>query len=180
MADESIGPRDVVIETELGHYGFGVDSQLAELRRLVEQEGGTKMSEQPGCYSVSARIEEALGRRDPGRGRQWGHVTAVSGPLIRAAVPDIRMGELVEIERAGQEPLPAEVVGFDDRGAQLMPLGEMAGVAIKAKVVSAGTQMLVPTGDQVRGRVLDALGRPLDDGPALTADWPLMQESPAA
>lgn len=41
VADESLEPRDVVIETELGHYGFGVDSQLAELRRLVEQEGGS-------------------------------------------------------------------------------------------------------------------------------------------
>jgi len=138
------------------------------------------MSADPSFTSISDTIDQALGDQSHRkRGAQWGHVTAVTGPMVRAAVPDIRIGELCRIERPGQEPLDAEVIGFDHDGVLLMPLGRLDGVLVKTKVWSAGTQFMVPTGAQVRGRVLDALGRPIDKGPALTADWPLMAESPA-
>lgn len=133
------------------------------------------MTAEPG--SISHRLEQAL---DSSRRRvvQWGHVVAVTGPLVRAALPDARMGEFCEIEREGQRPLEAEVVGFDPQGALLMPLGELKGVLVKTKVRSVGGSMEVPTGEQVRGRVLDALGRAMDGGPALTPNWPLMNDSP--
>jgi len=136
----------------------------------------------PEPISISEHVEQVLDSSQRRKGSQWGHVVAVTGPLVRAAVPDIRIGEYCQIERPGhpQGPLDAEVIGFDRDGALLMPLGPMTGVLVKTKVWSIGTQFLVPSGKQVRGRVLDALGKPLDGGPALTANWPLMGDSPAA
>ncbi|MEX2215516.1 MAG: FliI/YscN family ATPase [Phycisphaeraceae bacterium] len=132
--------------------------------------------------SVSEHVEQTLDQTPRKRGSQWGHVIAVTGPLVRAAVPDVHIGEYCQIERPGHAggPLDAEVIGFDADGALLMPLGPLTGVLVKTKVWSIGQSFLVPAGPQVRGRVLDALGRPLDDGPPLTANWPLMIDAPAA
>lgn len=130
-------------------------------------------------FSVSEDIGKRLGEQPRSRSTQWGHVTAVTGLLVRAAVPDVSIGEICKIERKGRPDLDAEVIGFDDRGAMLMPLGSLDGVLVRTKVRASGTSPMVPGGEQARGRVLDALGRPMDGGPPLSAEWPLMSESPA-
>lgn len=137
------------------------------------------MTAEPAFTSISDSIDRTLGEQTHRkRGTQWGHVIAVTGPMVRAAVPDIRIGEFCQIERPGESPLDAEVIGFDNEGALLMPLGPLNGVLVKTKVWSTGTEFLVPTGPQTKGRVLNALGHPIDNGPALTPNWPLMSESP--
>jgi len=136
--------------------------------------------------TVSELVEKALLDQGEIAPIKWGHVTAVTGILIRARVPEVRIGELCRIERAGKPPLDAEVVGFDHEGCLLMPLGDIADIPVKAKVRPAGGSILVPTGPQVRGRVLDALGRPMldtngrpfDGGGPVEPNWPLMTEPP--
>jgi ATP synthase in type III secretion protein N len=49
----------------------------------------------------------------------------------------------------------------------LVPLGTMDAMPEQARVEPAESAMTVPCGDRVRGRVLDALGRPIDNGPSL-------------
>src|SRR5580658_217366 len=56
-----------------------------------------------------------------------GRITEVVGMLIKAVVPQVKMGEVVMIKRDG-EPLMAEVVGFTREEVYLSPLGEMAGI----------------------------------------------------
>lgn len=92
-----------------------------------------------------------------------GRVTEIIGLLIRAAVPGARVGEVCLIlspQRA--KPLRAEVVGFRGSEAILMPLGEIADVAMGAEVVPTGRQLTVRVGDSLLGRVLDGLGEPFD------------------
>ena len=55
-----------------------------------------------------------------------GRITEVVGMLIRAVVPQVKMGEVCLIKREG-EPLVAEVVGFTKDEVLLSPLGEMTG-----------------------------------------------------
>ena len=105
-------------------------------------------------------LEERLGAFE-GFERK-GYVTAVTGTIIRAAVPDVRIGEICRIRRPGIGDLDAEVVGFDRQDVLLMPLGRLEAIAIKAEVTPSGEEPWVPAGMAVRGRVLDALGKPID------------------
>ena len=128
-----------------------------------------------------ARLERAAPRREAGR------VVEVTGLVVRATVPGIRVGELCWIEPpAGQGPgeggprLEAEVVGFRGDEAVLMPLGELAGIGPDARVVTTGRPLTVDVGPGLLGRVLDGLGRPADGrGPIAEAvAWPVDRAAP--
>lgn len=91
-----------------------------------------------------------------------GRVERVVGLTIEAMGPVVKHGELCKIEIPGDEPLYAEVVGFNKNRIILMPIGEMKGVIAGAEVSAAGSTLLVPVGDELLGRVIDGIGRPLD------------------
>lgn len=100
------------------------------------------------------------------RSRRSGRVLAVRGTIVATSLPDVHLGEVCAIERAGREPLKAEVIGFAEGQSYVMPYGRLEAVAADATVVPLQGEPSVPCGDAVRGRVLDALGTPLDgDGP---------------
>jgi flagellum-specific ATP synthase len=65
-------------------------------------------------------------------------------------------------------PVLAEVVAVHESGLACMPLGDLTGVRAGALVTPTGGPMTIPVGTQLLGRVLDGLGRPMDDGPPLT------------
>src|SRR5256885_12504424 len=82
---------------------------------------------------------------------RFGYVTAVTGTIVRAAVPDVRIGEICHIHRPGMGDLDAEVVGFDRQDVLLMPLGRLEAIAIKAAVTPSGEDPWVPAGLAVSG-----------------------------
>src|SRR5690606_31510884 len=59
----------------------------------------------------------------------------------------------------------AEVVGFKDKYALMMPWGEMKGVSLGSKVVLSRQMASVRVSDELLGRVIDGLGRPIDNSP---------------
>jgi len=124
-----------------------------------------------------ARLERAVPRRETGR------VTEVTGLVLRAVLPGIRVGELVDVEipRAGAPPssLAAEVVGFRGDEAVLMPLGALAGLGPDALVTSTGRPLAVGVSHALLGRVLDGLGRPADGGGPIAGAAPLAVDRPA-
>lgn len=92
-----------------------------------------------------------------------GRVVGVTGLTVRAVVPTVRTGELVVIDRPSPwGALEAEVVGFDDATAILMPLGDATGIGLDDPVRPTGQRMTIACGEGVLGRVLDGLGRPAD------------------
>ena len=122
------------------------------------------------------RLDEAAPVRVRGRVRE------VTGLVVRAAVPDAVVGELVQIRCSGGNVRPAEVVGFDGDEVVLMPLGDVTGIGPSAEVESTGEPLSVRCGPQLLGRVLDGLGQPIDGGPPLKGaqfeEWPLMRPAP--
>ena len=72
-----------------------------------------------------------------------GKVAGVSGLLIesRGGLSRLAVGARAEIGRRGHDPLPAEVVGFRDSKALLMPFGPVEGVAPGAdiRIINAAT-----------------------------------------
>ena len=98
--------------------------------------------------------------------RACGKVTNIIGMLIQGYCPRVSIGSLCEIwPEIEEEPVLAEVVGFRDSMALLMPLGELHGLApgnlIRLRDEDAG----LPLGEQMLGRILDAMGRPMDSRP---------------
>ena len=91
-----------------------------------------------------------------------GRITEIVGMLIKAIVPNVKVGDICEIKRVG-EPLLAEVVGFTQDEVFLSPLGEMAGVGPFSEVIPTHKPLQIKVGDNLLGRVIDALGNPLDE-----------------
>jgi type III secretion protein N (ATPase) len=101
--------------------------------------------------------------------------------VIRATVPGVALGELVNIDRRERPPLPAEVVGFRGEQAVLVPLGDLAGIAPASAVWRTGAPLSITCGDDLLGRVLDGIGRPADGGAELVGEaWAVDRAAPAA
>ncbi|HEX4423182.1 MAG TPA: FliI/YscN family ATPase [Kofleriaceae bacterium] len=110
-----------------------------------------------------------------------GTVDEVVGLVIRVTVPGVALGEIVRIDRRGRAPLAAEVVGFRGDSAVVLPLGDVAGIAPAGRVWRTGAPLAIRCSDALLGRVLDGLGAPVDDGPALDGEpWPVDRPAPAA
>jgi flagellum-specific ATP synthase len=97
--------------------------------------------------------------------RVSGRVTQVVGPLLEAELPGARLGALCTV--AGDRP--CEVVGFKGQRALLTPLGSVLGIAHGERVEVSDQRLLTPVGPELLGRVVDALGRPMDGRPLSSA-----------
>ncbi|NLH87576.1 MAG: flagellar protein export ATPase FliI [Firmicutes bacterium] len=95
--------------------------------------------------------------------KQRGRVAQVIGLVIESDGPHAQVGEICSIyPRNTTVPVIAEVVGFRENKLLLMPLGEMEGIEPGSEVVASGKFLTVRVGDELLGRVLDGLGRPMD------------------
>jgi flagellum-specific ATP synthase len=108
--------------------------------------------------------------------------TLLTGRVVRsvgmtAAVADFPapVGALVEIERTGGAPAPAEVIGFRDELTLLYLLDNLSGVRRGSLVRLRRSRRLLPVGPRLLGRVINAHGRCLDGlpQPASSARLPL-------
>ena len=92
-----------------------------------------------------------------------GFVTQVIGLVIESTGPMVAVGDVCEIEAADGERILSEVVGFRGDCVLLMPLREVHGIQPGSPVVAVGRSWRVPVGDELKGRVLNGLGEPLDN-----------------
>lgn len=108
-----------------------------------------------------------------------GRVTRVTGPVIEAALGG-RLGECVEILTPGLAPLPAEVVGLREERIVLLPFGDPTGIGLDSEVIPTGAPPSMRVGDQLVGRILDGLGRPIDGWPLPPGleEWSLDRAAP--
>ncbi len=102
--------------------------------------------------------------------RPQGRLRKVGQGQCVARGPDCTLGDLCEIEREGGEPVLAEVVAVDDGDVVLVPLETATGLRPGARLVRSDRGARTGVGDGFGGRAIDALGRPIDGGPAIVAD----------
>ncbi len=112
-----------------------------------------------------------------------GRVKEVIGLLVKAVVPETWIGEMCLIQNPRSPvPVKAEVVGFRDGDALLMPLGELVNVGPQSEVIPTGNCLTVKVGDALLGRVLNGLGEPMDmefKGPLnCSEDFPVLGYPP--
>ncbi|MCC7354019.1 MAG: FliI/YscN family ATPase [Anaerolineae bacterium] len=110
--------------------------------------------------------------------RRQGRVVQVIGLAIEAEGLNAETGEMCEIRvNHGRPPVIAEVVGFKQDRALLMPLGETAGIQPGTAVTAVHAPFTVPVGRALLGRVIDGLGRPLDGMGPLPTERAILHEN---
>ncbi|MFN3255990.1 MAG: FliI/YscN family ATPase [Ilumatobacter sp.] len=117
---------------------------------------------------LSARLHTSLEAAQP---RVTGTISRVVGLGFDVEGLDVPIGagvEIVDDTRTDGPPLTAEVVGCTLDGITCLPYGDVAGLSVGTRVSSIGRPPSIPVGTELLGRVIDALGHPLDDGPALS------------
>jgi flagellum-specific ATP synthase len=128
-----------------------------------------------------------------------GHLTRINGLVMEASGLKLPLGSSCRIIPAGGTAVEAEVVGFAGDNLYLMPCEDVYGLSPGARVVAfeARTPLpkvgksrlyrrrtidrakLMPVGDALLGRVVDAAGRPLDNhGPLHTDTLRPLQSRP--
>lgn len=90
-----------------------------------------------------------------------GRITEAVGTLLKAVIPQVKMGEVCIIKRPGN-PLVAEVVGFTKDEVFLSPLGEMSGIGPSSEVIPMRIPLHIKVGKNLLGRILNGVGEPID------------------
>jgi flagellum-specific ATP synthase len=124
-----------------------------------------------------AHYRERIGMITPYR--ISGVVTEITGLLIASRGPWLPVGGVCRIfPQSGTPSVPAEVVGFRQEQTLLMPLADLRGVGPGSRVVAVSKEALYPVGENLLGRVIDGLGRPLDGkGQIIAHSYPIYTSS---
>ena len=123
-------------------------------------------------------LKQVVGSQRPGlRTQEVGRVRAVgNGIVLVAGLPGVRSEELIRFPGG----LLGVTFNVDPSEAGVILLGETGDLQAGAEARRTGGVLDVPVGEALLGRVVDALGRPLDDlGPIRTLERrPVEREAP--
>ncbi len=128
-------------------------------------------------------LHAALAQIDPYA--LYGRVVGVRGLLVEVAGPvaAMQMGGQLMIEINADSLVPCEIVGFSGQRALVMPFGTLEGVRRGCKAHVITSQAGIRPTLAWLGRVIDALGRPVDGKGPLPQGaqlYPFRAEPPSA
>ena len=148
-------------------------SALHRLEHLVRDADHGCKDGQPVLENVRQIIASADSSID---NYQVGEVISVSDGICRVAgLADVMAGEMLEFEG----DLRGMVMDLDQDNVGVVLLGNFAGIQEGDVVRRTGHIIEVPVGYGMCGRVVDALGRPIDGKGPITPDGYRAVESPA-
>jgi len=102
---------------------------------------------------------------------QWtGTVTETIGLIVESRGPAAAVGDFCEILTRSGRRIRTQVIGFREGRLLSMPLEETGGLQSGDKIVARKRDSQLAVSHALLGRVLDGFGRPLDQGPPLSAD----------
>jgi flagellum-specific ATP synthase len=105
--------------------------------------------------------------------REVGRLSGVSGILLEATGYAFETGQHARIETTSGDWLEARVVGFRNNVSYLMPFRKASGLVAGARVVADTEERRLQIGPAWRGRIIDALGEPIDGLGPLTGEHAL-------
>src|ERR1035437_1825102 len=103
-----------------------------------------------------------LDRRQPWRWR--GQVLESVGQTIESLGPLASVGECCQIDDQFGNPHLAEVIGFRGSNVLSMPVETTEGIRFGDPVSALGITPEIEVGPALMGRVLNAMGGPIDEG----------------
>ncbi len=107
---------------------------------------------------------------------RWsGRVVEANGQTVESEGPLCSVGECCEILDGEGRRHRAEVIGFRGRHVLTMPLEATQGIRYGNTVLAMGVTPAIAVGEEMEGRILNALGGPLDGlaAPRSAEMWPL-------
>jgi F-type H+-transporting ATPase subunit alpha len=124
-----------------------------------------------------ARSRERLAGIDLGaQAATFGRVTHVADGIARIeGLPEVRLNELLHFE-GGETGL---ALTLDEDAISAVLFDDLAGIEAGTRVSGTGQVAMVPVGPGLLGRIVDPLGRPLDEGGPIMAEAHLPVERPA-
>ena len=138
-------------------YDYSVRGRIRQMGEKLKTNPTTFEDPKELIASLHREIQDFTPSRDP---IELGEVTEVSDGIITAkGLPRAVYGEQVLFDNGEQGmvmDLRKETVG-------IVLLGESEGIGEGSKVRRTGRTVEVPVGEGLLGRVVDALGRPIDD-----------------
>lgn len=113
---------------------------------------------------------------------RWaGNVLDAAGQSMECAGPLCSIGDCCEIVDGAGKRYAGEVIGFRGQRVLAMPLEGIEGIRYGDTVVGLGRTADFPAGEGLIGRVLDAVGAPLDGaGPLQASDREPIHRAPCA
>ena len=93
-----------------------------------------------------------------------GKIENVVGMSMEASGGRSGIGDIVMIYNEAENcQVPAEVVGFKNGKIQLMTYENISGITAGSFVRNTGCRLQIPVGDFLKGRIINALGHPIDE-----------------
>ena len=128
-------------------------------------------------------VIEEISRLD--RLKLYGRVKAIQGLLveIEGLGERLAIGERCHLEVRGRSSITCEIIGFRDNRALAMPFGPLDGVGLGSRALVGESQPAAYPNEKWLGRVINALGDPLDGGPPVSKGaeaYPLCASPPPA
>ncbi|MFP4636425.1 MAG: FliI/YscN family ATPase [Nitriliruptoraceae bacterium] len=108
-----------------------------------------------------------------------GCVSRVVGTEVELRGLRLAVGDAVEVDGRGGSRV-AEVVAVDAGACRALVLGDTDGIARGDRVRPRGGRLTAPVGEALVGRIVDALGRPLDGGPPIESVQDTVDAAPPA
>jgi flagellum-specific ATP synthase len=114
---------------------------------------------------MTQMLERYFAKLDRGQPWRWrGQVLESVGQTIESAGPLASVGECCEIIDQHGRPHMAEVIGFRGANVLSMPVESTEGIRFGDPVSALGVNPEIGVGPALMGRVLNALGVPIDEG----------------
>ena len=93
-----------------------------------------------------------------------GKIENIVGMSMEASGNRASIGDIAMIYNEDKKKqIPVEVVGFKNGRSQLMAYENMSGISAGSFVRNTRKRLKIPVGEFLRGRIIDALGNPMDD-----------------
>lgn len=101
----------------------------------------------------------------------YGRVAGILGMLVEVAGLDrvLSIGARCNLVARGNRRVPAEVIGFREKRALVLPYGSLDGVGLGCKAELADSDPVIRPHHAWLGRVINALGEPVDGKGPLTS-----------
>jgi flagellum-specific ATP synthase len=123
---------------------------------------------------MTPMLDRYFARLERGQPWRWrGQVLESVGQTIESAGPLASVGECCEIQDQFGHTHLAEVIGFRGSNLLSMPVESTEGIRFGNSVSALGVHPQIEAGPALLGRVVNALGAPIDDGRPLSVSQTL-------